>query len=97
MPLDDPEYTLRRVWLTPEGRGEGFYFGFSNEGLWPLCHIAHTRPIFRAGRLGELLEVNQKFADTVVLERSKDTEAPRGARAGLSLRALPRAHQGGAS
>ena len=47
VPPDDPQYTLRRVWLTKEEE-EGYYFGFSNEGLWPLCHIAHTRPIFRA-------------------------------------------------
>ena len=42
---------LRRVWLSKEEE-EGFYFGFANEGLWPLCHIAHTRPIFRSRRLG---------------------------------------------
>ena len=53
VPQDDPEYTLRRVWLTSEEE-EGYYYGFSNEGLWPLCHIAHTRPIFRAGGLGQL-------------------------------------------
>ena len=47
VPPDHPEYTLRRVWLSREEE-DGFYFGFANEGLWPLCHIAHTRPIFRA-------------------------------------------------
>ena len=41
------EYKLRRVWLTKE-EDEGYYFGFANEGIWPLCHIAHTRPNFRA-------------------------------------------------
>ena len=40
------QYSLRRVWLTKEEE-EGYYYGFANEGLWPLCHIAHTRPIFR--------------------------------------------------
>ena len=39
-------YTLRRVWLTAEEE-DGYYYGFSNEGLWPLCHIVHTRPLFR--------------------------------------------------
>ena len=53
VPPDDPKYTLRRVWLTKEEE-EGYYFGFSNEGLWPLCHIAHTRPIFRTPGLGFL-------------------------------------------
>ena len=46
VPPNDPRYTLRRVWLSKEEE-EGYYYGFSNEGLWPLCHIAHTRPIFR--------------------------------------------------
>ena len=47
VPPDDPRYTLRRVWLSSEEE-TGYYEGFANEGLWPLCHIAHTRPIFRA-------------------------------------------------
>ena len=47
VPPDDPHYTLRRVWLTKEEE-EGYYYGFANEGIWPLCHIAHTRPTFRA-------------------------------------------------
>ncbi len=46
VPPDRPSYTLRRVWLTQEEE-KGYYQGFANEGLWPLCHIAHTRPIFR--------------------------------------------------
>ena len=48
VPPDDPRYTLRRVWLSKQEE-EGYYYGFANEGLWPLCHIAHTRPIFRGG------------------------------------------------
>ena len=47
VPPGDPRYTLRRVWLTREEE-QGYYYGFSNEGLWPLCHLAHERPIFRA-------------------------------------------------
>lgn len=46
VPVEDPKYTLKRLWLTKEEE-EHFYYGFSNEGLWPLCHIAHTRPTFR--------------------------------------------------
>jgi trehalose 6-phosphate synthase len=45
VPASDERYTLRRVWLTEEE--EGYYYGLSNEGLWPLCHIAYQRPIFR--------------------------------------------------
>ena len=47
VPPDDPSYTLRRVWLD-EQQEQGYYYGFSNEGLWPLCHLAYVRPAFRA-------------------------------------------------
>ena len=47
VPPDEMRYTLRRVWLSAEEES-GYYDGFSNEGLWPLCHIAHTRPTFRS-------------------------------------------------
>ncbi len=74
VPPEDPRYTLRRVWLTKEEE-EGYYYGFANEGLWPLCHIAHTRPIFRAEDWKQYQAVNRKFADAL-LEEMKDTEKP---------------------
>src|SRR5688572_13807351 len=46
VPPEEPSYQLRRVWLT-EAEEAGYYYGFANEGLWPLCHIAHVRPTFR--------------------------------------------------
>ena len=49
VPPGHPLYQLRRIWLTQEEE-EGYYAGFANEGLWPLCHIAHVRPTFRAAR-----------------------------------------------
>ncbi len=67
VPPDDPRYTLRRVWLSKEEE-EGYYYGFANEGLWPLCHIAHTRPLFRASDWKHYQEVNQKFADALLEE-----------------------------
>lgn len=74
VPPDDPEYTLRRVWLTPEEE-EGYYYGFSNEGLWPLCHIAHMRPIFRSSDWRIYQEANRKFAEAV-LEEMAGAESP---------------------
>lgn len=74
VPPDDPRYTLRRVWLSKEEE-EGYYYGFANEGLWPLCHIAHTRPIFRAADWQHYQEVNRKFTDAV-LEEIEDTPGP---------------------
>ena len=67
VPPDDPTYTLRRVWLTRE-QEQGYYYGFSNEGLWPLCHLAYVRPAFRATDWQAYEEVNAKFADVVSAE-----------------------------
>ena len=67
VPPDDPVYQLRRVWLTPEEEA-GYYYGFANEGHWPLCHIAHVRPIFRSADWNRYVEVNAKFAQAVVKE-----------------------------
>ena len=74
VPPEDPRYTLRRVWLSAEEE-DGYYYGFANEGLWPLCHIAHTRPLFRASDWEQYQEVNRKFADAV-LEEMAGTEQP---------------------
>src|ERR1022692_2161992 len=74
VPPEDPHYTLRRVWLNKEEE-EGYYYGFANEGIWPLCHIAHTRPIFRAEDWKYYQAVNLKFADAL-LEEMKDVEKP---------------------
>lgn len=71
VPPSNPSYTLRRVWLSKEEE-EGYYFGFANEGLWPLCHIAHVRPVFRSSDWEEYERVNQRFADTVVKEARTD-------------------------
>jgi trehalose 6-phosphate synthase len=67
VPPDDPRYTLRRVWLSEE-QERGYYYGFANEGLWPLCHIAHTRPQFRPEDWRQYVDVNRKFADAVLQE-----------------------------
>lgn len=71
VPPERPEYTLRRIWLTKEEEN-GYYYGFANEGLWPLCHIAHVRPIFRSGDWEQYVKVNQRFADAVVREADSD-------------------------
>jgi trehalose 6-phosphate synthase len=71
VPPDEQSYLLRRVWLTPD-QENGYYYGFSNEGLWPLCHIAHARPIFRARDWGHYQDVNRKFADVLCQEVDSD-------------------------
>jgi alpha,alpha-trehalose-phosphate synthase [UDP-forming] len=74
VPPDHPSYTLRRVWLTDE-EDRGYYEGFSNEGLWPLCHVAHTRPIFRPEDWLQYQKINQRFTDAV-LQEMEDAESP---------------------
>jgi trehalose 6-phosphate synthase len=66
-PDADGGYRLRRLWLTPEEE-QGYYYGFANEGLWPLCHIAHVRPTFRSSDWEQYERVNRKFADAVIAE-----------------------------
>jgi trehalose-6-phosphate synthase len=74
VPPDHPRYTLRRVWLSAEEE-KGYYEGFANEGIWPLCHIAHTRPIFRPEDWVAYQEVNRRFADAAIGEM-QSTESP---------------------
>lgn len=67
VPPGDTRYTLRRVWLTREEE-QGYYYGFANEGLWPLCHLAHERPLFRASDWDYYVRANQRFAEAVLTE-----------------------------
>lgn len=67
VPPGEDRYILKRVWLSKEEE-DGYYYGFANEGLWPLCHITHTRPIFREPDWQIYKEVNQKFAEAVLEE-----------------------------
>jgi trehalose 6-phosphate synthase len=71
VPPSEPLYSLKRIWLTEEEEN-GYYYGFSNEGLWPLCHISHTRPIFRTQDWEAYQKVNRKFAEAVLQEAGND-------------------------
>ena len=71
VPPDNPSYTLRRVWLSPEEEA-GYYYGFSNEGLWPLCHLAYVRPEFREADWQQYVAVNEKFAAVTAEESATD-------------------------
>jgi alpha,alpha-trehalose-phosphate synthase [UDP-forming] len=67
VPPDDPAYALRLVWLTEEEE-QGYYYGFSNEALWPLCHNAYTEPVFDLSAWEMYRAVNQEFANYVLDE-----------------------------
>jgi trehalose 6-phosphate synthase len=64
VPPGERSYALRRVWLSKE-QERGYYYGFSNEGLWPLCHLVYTRPVFRAEDFRQYEAVNRMFAAAV--------------------------------
>jgi trehalose 6-phosphate synthase len=70
-PVPDPGYQLRRIWMSAEEE-RGYYYGFANEGLWPLCHIAHVRPTFRSADWEQYERINRRFADAVVEESASD-------------------------
>lgn len=67
VPPEDNRYILKRVWLSKQEE-EGYYYGFANEGLWPLCHVTHTRPVFRESDWQMYKAANQKFARSVLEE-----------------------------
>ncbi len=67
VPPEDPSYTLRRVWLSRQEE-QGYYYGFSNDALWPLCHVSYTRPRFDLRDWEQYRRVNRKFADAVLAE-----------------------------
>ena len=67
VPPENPQYDLKRVWLSKEEE-EGYYYGFSNEALWPLSHISYTRPVFRASDWEYYKKVNHLFAEKVLEE-----------------------------
>jgi trehalose 6-phosphate synthase/phosphatase len=72
VPPGREDYTLRRIWMTAEEE-QGYYYGFANEGLWPLCHVAHVRPVFRETDWQHYKAINERFAEAVIAEaRSED-------------------------
>ena len=71
VPPNDPAYTLRRVWL-PKDIEDEYYYGLSNEGLWPLCHVAFRRPRFSQKHWESYRKANQIFADAVLEEANGD-------------------------
>lgn len=67
VPAEDPAYTLRLIWLTKEEE-QGYYYGYSNEALWPLSHMTFRRPVFRESDWKHYQGVNRKFAQAVMEE-----------------------------
>jgi trehalose 6-phosphate synthase len=72
VPEGSPAYTLRRIWISEEEQ-DGYYYGFANEALWPLCHIVFVRPNLRNRDWEFFKKINRRFADAVIAEaRTED-------------------------
>ncbi len=69
VPPEDPAYTLRRVWLSDE-QVANYYYGFSNQVVWPLCHGALGNVASDPEFWEAYQRTNRQFADVVVEEAS---------------------------
>ncbi|RPH57943.1 MAG: hypothetical protein EHM89_13230, partial [Acidobacteria bacterium] len=67
----ESSYLLQRLWLSEEEE-RGYYYGFANEALWPLCHQAPAQPVFRRTDWDQYRIVNERFADAVAAELDSD-------------------------
>lgn len=61
----DMGYALEPVWLT-KAEIDHYYFGFSNEIMWPLFHDLQTRCNFDPAYWNMYQAVNRKFANTIL-------------------------------
>ena len=64
VPPDDPAYTLERVWLDEEDV-KGYYEGYANRVLWPLCHGAMGAFEYDVDHWLRYRDVNRQFAERV--------------------------------
>ncbi|HEY6104005.1 MAG TPA: bifunctional alpha,alpha-trehalose-phosphate synthase (UDP-forming)/trehalose-phosphatase [bacterium] len=71
VPPDRPSYLLRRVRLSP-AEVEGYYYGYANQALWPLCHMALEHARFRRRAWQQYEAVNGRFAEAVLSETADD-------------------------
>ena len=69
VPQETPRYTLKRIALR-KADVEGYYRGYSNEVLWPLCHLALEHLRLRSHDWEAYQAVNRRFAETVAAEAS---------------------------
>ncbi|MFH1504309.1 MAG: trehalose-6-phosphate synthase [Candidatus Omnitrophota bacterium] len=64
VPPHAPSYELKYIWLNKE-ENLGYYFGYSNQGLWPLSHLVFVKPKFSNEDWEAYKQVNKKFAQTI--------------------------------
>lgn len=74
MPPEDSKYILKRVFVTKEELN-GWYYGFSNQTLWPLCHAVFQKPSFVYEWWEYYKKVNEKYAKAILEEIGDEEEA----------------------
>ena len=72
VPPDDPSYTLERLWLSEE-EVSCYYEGYSNQALWPLCHLELGTAKFDDRHWEQYRRVNRRFADAVADRADADS------------------------
>jgi len=72
VPPENPSYILRRVWLSPF-EIDNYYNGYSNQVLWPLCHITLDRVYFRKRFWDGYKKANRAFANAILEEADNDS------------------------
>lgn len=86
VPRSSRRYRLRRVWLEADEERH-YYYGFSNEGLWPLCHRTSVSPVFRSDDFERYWTVNERFANAAVSCRRAAARAATGIPRAVHIRA----------
>lgn len=71
VPPGKESYELKRIFLTKKEQDQ-FYYGFSNQTLWPLCHAVFTKPVFRSSWWRTYVKVNHRFAKAIYKEIGDD-------------------------
>lgn len=72
VPPEDEKYTLNRVWLEAADVA-GYYEGYANRVLWPLCHTATGAIAYSPDDWDRYQRVNAQFAEEVIAELSEDS------------------------
>lgn len=64
--IRDPEntYSLKRLFFS-EQQMQDYYYGFANQTLWPLCHVAFERPNYSWKWYEGFKAVNERFAKAI--------------------------------
>ena len=71
VPPEDPAYTIQRLHLSKRELS-GYYYGYSNQVLWPICHGMQTRATFDEEFWRYYRQVNETFADEILASANDD-------------------------